>query len=639
MNDYLNRLRPAFPHKTEAELELVLSASRQLQKETGLTAHEHRKRGMLKLFPSRVWHEWREQRIASVQECLEGRIQELMWMGSSNSNKTGDLADIALTLWWTKPEMTSIYVASPYERATEKGVWVEILEQFEEAKLHNPALPGRIKRSENSIVQYERNPRSFIEVVTTDNIGKLVGKKSKDASQGLLVFILDELPAFTPTASRALLAVMANLISVQNLIVIGAGNFANPWDAFGAFCDPSEADIPGGYDGFDPDTHFRWKTKRGGLCLRFDGLQSPNVKLGRDAYPFLTTIAYINKLASRPGGLKSAESMRFVRSAPVTALDEFTVTNGERIRAGGSYDPYEWTGDPVTSGAYVDPGFGGDDCVLQKFKLGYIKIPDGRRQVIALWEPPFYIPVQIGLLDAAGTAVPVERQIVAGVRRHCEERHIPPAHVGFDGSMRASIVQEFAKWSLQVHAIDSNGAATDRQVNAAEVHDAKPGEQPVAVKWKEKVDRLLSEFWFAASSLIDSFQLRGLELSPKAAKQLTTRRWSWSGARKRKVETKPEYKENLKAAGALVESPNEADAVVGCVEMARRLGLALAGLAPGGGSLDLVLSIIRDRAMAKNVDLAKRAAKVGLVGTGLPSGSLHAIKPTSPLPSGRLNRR
>ena len=209
--------------------------------------------------------------------------------------------------------------------------------------------------------------------------GKLVGKKSRDFNQGLLVIILDELPAFTPSATRALMRVMPNLLSVPNLLILYAGNFANIWDALGGFCDPDERDIPGGYSGFDPDRHFRWRTKRGGLCLRFDGLQSPNVKAGRDIYPFVTTLAYIQKIAGQPGGLKSPDGMRFVRSAPVTSLDEFTITNGERIRAGGCFDKFEWTADPIKTGAFIDPGFGGDACVLQKFKLGYAKIPDGEK--------------------------------------------------------------------------------------------------------------------------------------------------------------------------------------------------------------------------------------------------------------------
>lgn len=758
---YLDKLRPAFPNKGEAELELFLAASRQLQKHTGLSAHEHRKRGMQKLFPSRIWHEWRDQRIASVQECLEKRTQELMWIGSSNcisgsarilnpingeqptirelcengiapivmtldgpeqaevpflkgradlyevvlsdgnrftstafhriltpagyrfvseiragedihgyapclagtfiyvvsitrterdaefyditvpkahhyfaegaihhnSNKSADAADIALALWWSRPEHTSIYVASPYETATETGVWAYIVEQFDEARTHNPGLPGKLRLSDNSIVLYERNPRSFIRIATVDQVGKLVGKKARSTESGYIVIILDELPAFTEAAKRSLFSVMPNLISQRNLLVIGTGNFAQPADALGVFCDPDESEIVGGYDGFNPDLHHRWRTKRGGLCLRFDGLQSPNVKAGRDIYPFLTTLEYIQKLANSPGGLKSADAMRFIRSAPLMALNEYTVTNSERIRAGGAYDKYQWTADPVEIGAFVDPGFGGDPCVIQKFKLGFEKTPSGKRQIIALWDAPIEIPIQMKLQEG-GLVVTAEEQIVRGVRRHLEPLHVPLRNIGFDGSLRAGIVQAFARWSLEIQALDSGGPATTRPVNAAE----KKEDKKTPVVWKDRVDRYISELWFAVASLIDSFQMRGLELSPKAVKQLTSRRWEWQGRAKRKLQTKEEYKEDLRRTGQKAESPNEADALVGCVELARRMGLNLEGVTAKGGSLQMLLDMIRDRELTAIMRELKPEK-------GLRAGTLRAIGGKSTLPSGRLNRR
>lgn len=629
MKSYLPKLQAAFPSKTEAEIELLMAGSRDLRKASGLSAHDHRRRGMELLFPSRIWHEWRDQRIRSVQECLEKRTQELMWIGSSNSNKSSDMADIALTLWWSKPEMTSIYVASPYETATETGVWAMILEQFDEAKGNNPSLPGKIRYSDNSIVHYERNPRSFIRIATVDQVGKLVGKKARNFSEGLLILILDELPAFTVAAARSLLGVMPNLVSVPNLLVIGAGNFASVTDALGVFCDPDERDIPEGYDGFDPDRHFRWRTKRDGLALRFDGLQSPNVKAGKDIYPFLTTNAYIAKLAGGPGGLQSPEAMRFVRSAPITSLDEFTITNGERMRAGGCFDQWTWTRDEITRLAFLDPGFGGDDCVLQKLQLGYEKTPTGRRQILALWEEPYLIPIKVGLkITGTDRMRDAEKQIVLAARKHCEANGIPPNHVGYDGSMRAQLAQAMATlWSTQVRALDSMGPPSTRPYTAS-ARDAKGN----PVTWNQKVDRFVSELWFAASSIIDSLQLRGLRLSPKAVHQLAQRRWQWIGKHKRAVETKQEYKDNLKARGMKMESPNEADAIVGGIEIARQLGFTLEGVAVSGGSLQMILGMIRDREHKAFLNSLRPNNQ------GLPPGGLHAMKRQSSISSGKLHR-
>lgn len=633
-NSYLDRLRPLFPHRTDVELELICSSDIRFQAKTQRSPHQHRRSAMEGLFPHRVWHEWRDEQMASIQECIANRIQELSWMGSSNSNKTASMADAILTLWWTKPETTSIYVTSPYESATETGLWANILEQFNEAKEINPALPGKERRTDNSIVLHDKNPRSFIRVTTVDQIGKLVGKKARNFGDGMLIIAADESPAFSAVATRSLMRVLSNLWSVPNFLFINAGNFADTGDLLGLLSEPDERDIPNGWDGFDPDLHFRWRTKRGGLALRFDGLRSPNVRAGQDIYPFVTTMAYIAKLAGLPGGLQSPDAMRFVRSSPVTSLNEFTVTNGERIRAGGCYDKFEWTPDDIKLGAFLDPGFGGDPCVFQKFKLGYLKLPDGkRRQVLCLWDAPHYIAIRVNLKDTAGVPIPVEMQIARGAKELCDRYQIPYAHMGYDGSMRANLAQKIAEvMSVQVVAIDSNGAATTRPVSAGEMKQ-NAEKQSVPATWKDKVDRLLSEFWFATSHVIDSYQIRGLDLSPKAVSQLCTRRWAWQG-RKKKVQTKLEYKEGLIANGKVGESPNEADAVVGCVEMGRRLGLAFESVEPVGGSMALVLAV-RESLGAK---AAVRSFKAFAVKPVLPSGRLHAMQAPTRTRLARHNR-
>lgn len=623
---YMPALRGLFPQKTEAEIELLCSSSRQMQIRTGLDAHEHRKRGMSLLFPSRVWHEWRDQRMKSIQECISTRTKELAWVGSSNSNKTADMADSAIALWLTKPEMTSIYIASPYEKATEDGVWAELIMQFDEAKRNNPSLPGKHRLSDNSIILYDRNPRSFIKVTTVDQVGKLVGKKSRDFQQGLLVIYIDEFPAFQETAARKFLSVTKNLWSVPNLLIVAAGNFAWTGDGLGIFCDPDEEDIPGGYDGFDPDRHFRWRTKRGGICLRFDGLQSPNVKAGRDIYPFLTTNEYIMRLASQPGGLESPDAMRYIRSAPCTNLDLYTITNGERIRAGGALDPFTWTSDPIVKIAFIDPGWGGDDCLVQKFMLGWEQLREGgRRQVLALWEEPYIVPIKMGRKGLDGKPIPVEDQIVEGCKEHCRAKGVPETHIAFDGSMRAGIVQKFgANWSLKIQAVDSSGPPSDRKVNAGD-----------NATWKDSVDRLLSELWFATASLIDSFQLKNLQLSTRGIEQLKARRWKPQGKHKKRVETKEEYKIEMKNQGKTVRSPGEADCIVGGVGIARRLGLTLEGVAINGGSMALLKEMLQERELHK-----RRQAVPGLADKDeLPRGRLHAMKRQSSTNNGRLHRQ
>lgn len=614
-SDYLDRLRPGFPSKTEAELELMLAASRQLQKMSGLPAYDHLRNGMTKLFPSRDWHEWRETRVKSVDECISNNIPELSWMGSASSGKSRDMADCVSALWWMKPQSTSVYVTSPYDDATEKGIWSLIVEGFYEAKDNNPGLPGEIRKAQSSIVLYDRNPRSFIRKVSVDEVGKMKGKKAIDPNAGLIIIVVDELADFMELSGQNFLKVLANLRSNQNLLILTASNFTNVGDAFGTITSPDEKDIPGGFNGFDPDKHFRWRTQRGGLALRFDGLQSPNVKAGKDIYPYLTSLRFIQFHASMPGGLQSPDAMREVRSAPVTSLDEFTVTNAERIKSGRAYEPFRYTSDDIEKGAFCDSGLGGDSCVIQKFKLGFEALEEGgKRQILELWEPPFIVPIKVG-------TVPVEDQVAIGIKSHCEANGILPRNVGYDAALRPALAQRIsAIYSVEAQAVDSNGPATSRQINAAQ-----------KLEWREVVDRLLSEYWFATASLIDSRQLRGLQVSPKGAEQLCTRRWERSG-KKKKVQTKTEYKEMLRAMQKRAESPNESDAITGCVEMARRMGLGLEGVQAKGGSIEMILQMIKEReARTFHASFSQR--------TALPPGRLHAMKPHTSMTPGRLHRR
>ena len=151
-----------------------------------------------------------------------------------------------------------------------------------------------------------------------------------------------------------------------------------------------------------------------------------------------------------------------------------------------------------------------------------------------------------------------------------------------------------------VNPVDFGGLPTERPISA--VKEAKT--------WREVVMNFVSELWFATASVVQSGQFRGIGLVQKAREQLCRRRWSYKGLRKKQVETKDEYKSSNEN-----KSPNEADALVGCVEMARRLGFVLDGVAPGGsGVMELhrVLSEIANRAKVKRYLENK-----------LPSGRLH----------------
>ena len=119
-----------------------------------------------------------------------------------------------------------------------------------------------------------------------------------------------------------------------------------------------------------------------------------------------------------------------------------------------------------------------------------------------IWDPPYEIPIKIGLKDDDGKEVPVELQIVREAVEHLRGKNIPFAHVGYDGSMRSGIVQAFTLISHEFHALDSMGGATERPVQCERTQGEgkkREAEYPGAMEGTSRPPDFY-EFWFATAS-------------------------------------------------------------------------------------------------------------------------------------------
>lgn len=610
---YLQTIRqhsPGFRNATGLQIEQFLAQQPDVQRKTGLTNHQHRMNAAKLLFPDRIHLDWYSKKFEAYDRARREGRKEVGFSGGSNSCKTSGLVDMPLTLWWENPQNTTIYIASPYRSATETNIWPRIDEAFNAAKELHPYLPGELLPSASKI-RYEdgtgkRAPLSFIQVTTVDDLGKLVGKKSRRMDDGLLIIVIDEAPNL-PNRGSEMLSVLVNLKSVKNLVIFYAGNFADPLDFMGKMAEP-----PGGYEAHrgQEDTMHEYVTKRGGLLYRFDGHQSPNVLAGKDIYDFVTTNEYIAGVAADSGGPNSPDYLRFVRSWPVLDISEYRITNPGKIEAGRAETTAIFNSERLIIVSFCDPGFGGDPCVIQDLRFG-VEITDGRpRRVIELDGKPVVVPIDVNKRhptekgpDGTYRKVTPEEQIVQFHKEHTARKGIPPENCGFDGSLRAGIVQQYARdWSVKVQAVDPGGTATDRLFNN------RSGR-----KWNEEVANFVSEQWFAVGLCIQSAQLRGLHLSPKAKEQLCARPWAWKGANKKQVQPKTEFK-----ADNAGKSPNEADALCGGLELARQKGFIIESMTPNGGAI-AVMSAMRQLQELKGI----RNIAAGGMNRDLPPGRLQ----------------
>lgn len=622
---YMLALREVFPKMQPLEIELMCASDANLRKQVGHSEHHHRSEAMKLLRPDRTWHNFRDRAVEGYSRARASGKKELIIHGSASSNKTGSLADIALEIWWENPKATSIYITSPYETATETGIWAEILESFDASRAIHDFLPGKVKESDNAIVMYDRNPRSFIRVVTVDQVGKLVGKKSKDWASGMIIVVCDELPDFK-RGGQALIDVLKNLRFNPNFMLIGAGNFADPEDALGRLSKPA---IEGGYESLDVDLDQEWVTSRNGLVIRLDGHQSPNVLAGKDYLPFVTRIEALKELEMTEGGKDTAGYMRYGRSFPVTSANEFTVTNAAKIQAGLCYVKPEFTAGNKFIGAHLDPGYGGDPCVLQPFAFGEGYIENDVSHILELTEGPIVIPIRVRPGMTGENLKIVEQMIAEATLAHLERLKIPIEHFSFDGSLRAGIVQAMMRIiGMNVMAFDYGGPATSRPLSVIKtiLDPSKPRDQRKSKTAKEAYHNLNTELHFAVASAIDSQQIRGMQHSRQGVNQLCIRRWRWAGKR-REIEPKVSNESGAKEKNWGYKqrnggrSPNEADAIVGCMENARRHGFRLTGLiGNAGGSLALIQDMQRE--------MAARALVKQLKGESLPLGSLRSMEET-----------
>jgi hypothetical protein len=294
-----------------------------------------------------------------------------------------------------------------------------------------------------------------------------------------------------------------------------------------------------------------WETKSipewqipAGVALHFDGFRSPNVVLGETKWPFLYTWEdYVAAQASPTDTLEYWQNDRGFYAGEGVVNTVFTEGLVERC---GGYErpPFLYSSTPV---AFLDPAFGGDDCVLQ---FGAVRQTASVRVTLALTEMLILNPL-------ATPGKEKEYTIADQVIRACKEKGVAPFNFGVDavGTGRGCASVIATEWDGAIQRFHSNERPSGE-------HGAW-GDLPA----NKEYDRATTEHWFRARDLLESGQLKGLHR--EAVVQFCSRQYAMVGKVYR-LSSKQEHKESV----ASRESPDKADAVVGLCWVGRHLGLA-----------------------------------------------------------------
>lgn len=305
--------------------------------------------------------------------------QETLLGGCMSSGKSGASAFFSLMYYLADPANTLVLVTSMSISLASKRIFKDI------QRLWNPSMPGSMVASLCRIkgLTAEGEPTSVssgIHVVPCgQNFDEAMNNFKGIKSKRLLVIYdeLGDLPLGLVEAWKSNMkpgnsgSPVSEAKSSPNYRhpakLIAAYNPASRIDAFGIMCEPVD-----GWDSIVQLSTKQWRTKSGGLYLRFDARYNPRITHKVPEWSFYPTEESINEVIDRFG-----EHSRHVYSQVYACFSDggntdSLISEDELIHSGFMGRPV-WGMRQKTRLAALDPAFtqGGDRCILHIADFGY----------------------------------------------------------------------------------------------------------------------------------------------------------------------------------------------------------------------------------------------------------------------------
>lgn len=492
-------------------------------------------------------------------------------MGGASMGKSFTMGVRLFLEFIRDPQWTSIKVVGPSEDHLETNLFSALVGLHKGASL---PMPGKV--GELFIGLDRRNQQTsaikgvIIPVGQVKKSGRLQGVKRKPRPEPHPVFgSLSRLMVFVDeieVVPSGLFSDLDNIVS--NAQEEGSGGFKlfgafNPKDVTNEVAVRAEPEM--GWESFDVEKDYRWKSKRGWDVLRLDGEKCENVIQNKVVYPGLQTRVGLEIIARNAGGKQSGGYFSQGRgSYPPRGVELQVIPSGMLPKMRGEFIWFE-TPKPVSSCDLALEGGDAAPYTLGKWGLATgIKFPpsiehplgnkvmfkDRMGNVIQRWglqaEQQFTVPK--GDTIAMKNAL-IELNRKAGVRGEffCVDR------TGV-GAGCADLIRH--EWSTSIHDVNYSEAASKDKIMAEDTKTCN-----------EEYERINSELWFVLRAW-GEFQyfliVPGFDMT-KLGPQLTNRKFRTSGGKTR-VESKKDYMSRSSNG----ESPNEADGLTLLVHAARK---------------------------------------------------------------------
>lgn len=512
-----------------------------------------------KFIVNQNWNPWLERLLKGF--CNEeyavrigDRVIRVIGLtGCASASKSHVTSLYAVAWWMIDPEHSIAVLTSTTKDMIRSRVWSVIRDYVTsavDAQTGEPLELGHLVDSQMKLYSPSKNAKNSIAAYAVAH-GETA--KAVDNLKGLhaprMLVVIDEANS-TP---EAIFNVLPNYTKgCKDLTIIIVGNPVSRLDSHGRALKP-ELGWPLAMD----EQVIEWRTEGvkewelpPGLALRFDGRDSPNVLLKQNKHPYL--YLYEDWLAAeeireRSGGNLSYWSMsRGMWASDSGSNTIFSETLFIRCDAIGTHFTFDSERETY---AFLDVAFGTDACILQFCECGRVN----GRMCIQLTD---WIDVPIDPTDAS---YDLDYKIARWVMNSCITRKVKPECFGIDstGTGRGVASIMAAEWSPKIHCTVWGAAATDRP---SAQNDGRPA--------REVYSNFVTELWFSVRELLEAGQILGF--SHEAISQFCARQYEMAG-KKYKSETKDAMRLRLRY------SPDNADAVAGICEVAKRMGLVTDG--------------------------------------------------------------
>ena len=504
----------------DLELELYAFRNRIQPNEGGLGTFNHFVNVTKLVWPKMSWNPWLEAQVESL--CEHDYVG---WAGCGASGKTFG-ATLFATVWWlANPSKTTVVLTSTTAKMIRKRMWANLQDLVRKSR----GFPGNMVDSKMSLQAIKGDDRHSISAIAVaeGNTSKAVANIQGIHAERVMV-IIDE-ATDTPEAAFEACTNLSKGCREFKMLVIG--NPASKYDPHGRFCTPAK----GWRSVTIEDQH--WLTERG-MCRRFDGMKSPNISEGRTKYPYLITHDQVLS-AMRHEGEQSPTFWKYTRGFWSPDGMVKTVLSESIIE---TYTPTRklvfTTNVQVVAG--LDPGFGGDRCVLRFAKVG-----TANDKVSILFGDVIHISPNAQLTE------PVHYQIANRVKEECSQRGVPPDKFALDSSGEGGGLADILtrEWGV-VHRVEFGGSASTIPVSD---EDSRP--------CNEAYDRKVTELWFSMRKWVVEERVGGMDI--ETLQEFCARMFDDS-KRKISVETKTVMKQRTG------KSPDLADAAVVLLDLVRK---------------------------------------------------------------------